>query len=229
MLGPALLTLPSLLFATSLAAVPAAPAPSPSAPPLVDQAAAARPPAVGYQLVDNLAVPALQLLGAEALVVGSAALIDHANNGVAVAALVAAPLAVPLSTCGIGALSRYHDGRCWHAFVGTAAGVASGLVVLATLSAFPSLNPVSRGSDDTQAFTNQMTSLVYTAFIGVPVGTVVAWNLGKHERPAPAAPDDAAGAAAELPAPPVAPLPRALALSGSPAPSLFVPVLSGTF
>src|SRR6185369_16247739 len=149
-------------------------------------------------LFDNLAVPVLQAIGAEAvLAVGLVA----ADQGAGTAIAFATPLAMSLSTCGIGAASRHYRGSCWHSAIGMGVGLASGVLVYGLVQAFPGLNPFPRGADDSQAFVNAMFSLFFTGAIGIPAGSIAAWHIGKEPL---AAGDDVETGASPPPAAPVA-------------------------
>ena len=212
-----------LLLAGTLAVVPAptepvSPAPLVSVPPTRFAPASFNP-------YDDVAVPAFQLIGAEGVVVLSFLAADHAGDWGSALAL-AAPATVSLSTCGIGATSRRYRGSCWHSLAGAVVGLVSGGFVYALLEAWPSLNPWPPNPDDTQTFANGMATLVYVALIGIPVGSVIGWNVGKVAVPEPAIGD--AGAPPPLP-PPAPSLSSSLALRGAAPGRLVVPLLAGRF
>jgi len=149
----------AVMFAATLAATPAP-----------------RPP----NLYDNFAVPTFQLLAAEAMVVGSFLFFDRFENGATYALVLLSPVTVPLTTCLIGSSSLRYRGRCGYAFGGMGLGIVSGFVVLALLEFAPGLNPFSANQDDTQEFVNTIAAVAYVMLVGIPVGSVVGWNLGKQ-------------------------------------------------
>jgi len=152
-------------------------------------------------LFDNVAVPVLQAIGAEAVLAVGLVAADQAGRDSGEAIMLATPLAMSFSTCGIGAASRHYRGSCWHSAIGTAAGLASGVLVYGLVQAFPGLNPFPRGADDSQAFVNAMFSLFFTGAIGIPAGSIAAWHIGKEPL---AAGDDVETGAGPPPAAPVA-------------------------
>ena len=83
-------------FIVMAAGAPVSPA---SVPPVISEDRAPNP-------WDNLAVPVLQAIGAEGIILLSALAVDDLSRPAADVFLVAAPVAVGLSTCGIGAASR---------------------------------------------------------------------------------------------------------------------------
>ena len=210
----------SMLLTGTLAAVPG---PTESvAPPLT-----LTPPNRGStspDLYDNVAVPALQLLAAEGIVAVSLLALDRSDWGGALA--LALPATVPLSTCAIGATSKRHRGSCWHSVAGALVGLASGLVVYAVFEAYPSVNPWSPNPDDTHQFINGMASLAYVALIGIPVGSVAGWNVGKHAVAESAG--DQTGAPPAPPPPALLP-PSPLAFRGGAPMRVVMPLLSMTF
>ena len=182
-------------------------------------------------LFDNLAVPVLQAIGAEAvLVVGFVAADQAAGEAIA----FATPLAMSLSTCGIGAASRHYRGSCWHSMIGMGVGLASGILVYGLVQAFPGLNPFPRGPDDTQAFVNALFSLSFTGVIGIPAGSIAAWHIGK--KPLDAGDDAETGAgpppapvARAVPAAPDDPGARALSLGSDAKLRFYLPVFAARF
>jgi len=217
---------PLLLFLAAetppVAAAPsAAPAPAPMPALAPTPTAGQRPAPTSGDLFDNAAIPAMQVVAAEAVMALALWGIDATRSDtLSTALLLSTAPAVTLSTCGLGALSRHHRGHCWHALLGGALGAASGLLVYGLLEGVPSLNPLEKGSDDTQTFMNEVAAAIWVAAIGLPLGTVIAWNAGKDLLP-----DDA------TPAPPprsaLPPLPRTAGTPGPPA--LILPLLATTF
>lgn len=131
--------------------------------------------------IDDVAIPALQLVASEAII-GLGALAAHqvlSNDAAGFAIVAAIPVAYTLATCGIGRLSVAHRGSCWHAAAGTAIGFASGLLLYALFEVAPAMNPFPRSPDDTQEFVNVMGSAALTFFVLAPVGSVAGWNIGK--------------------------------------------------
>jgi hypothetical protein len=179
------------------------------------------PPHGTPDLFDNVAIPAMQVVAAEAVMALSWRVIDETHsNTLATGVLLSIAPAVTLSTCGLGALSRHHRGHCWHALLGGALGAASGLVVYGILEAVPSLNPLTKGPDDTQSFVNGVAAAIWVAAIGFPLGSVIAWNAGKDllpDDPTPSPPPRSA-----LPT-----LPRTAGTAGPPA--VILPLLATTF
>jgi hypothetical protein len=130
--------------------------------------------------IDDVAIPALQLVAGEAIIgLGALAADRVRSNGAAVAIVAAVPVTYTLATCGIGRLSVAHRGSCWHAAAGTAIGFASGLLLYALFQAAPATNPFPRNPDDTQEFVNVMGAAALTFVVLAPVGSIAAWNIGK--------------------------------------------------
>jgi hypothetical protein len=211
-----------LILTEIVSAVPAPTSGGPAVTSVLD-APAPRSSVASPNPYDNALVPAFQLIGAEAIVALSFVAADKTGDwGTALA--LATPATVSLSTCGIGAMSRHYRGSCWHSLAGAGLGILSGATLYLLFEAIPSLNPLSPGQDDTQAFVNQIATLIYVAVIGIPVGSVVGWNVGKV-----ALPDSTVGdALPQLPPPAALPL-SSLTFRGEPAGRLIVPLLAGTF
>jgi hypothetical protein len=131
--------------------------------------------------IDDVAIPALQVVASEAIIgLGALAASRVDSNDAASLAIAAAiPVAYTLATCGIGRLSVAHRGSCWHAAAGTALGFASGLLVYALFEAAPATNPFKPNPDDTQEFMNVMGAAALTYVVLAPVGAAVGWNIGK--------------------------------------------------
>jgi hypothetical protein len=139
------------------------------------------PPGRSSRAIDDVAIPAVQLIASEAIVgIGVLAANQvHANDAASLAIVAAVPVAYTLATCGIGRLSVAHRGSCWHAATGTVVGFASGLLLYALFDAAPGTNPFPRNPDDTQEFVNGMGAAILTFVVLAPVGSVVGWNAGK--------------------------------------------------
>ncbi len=189
MVTAALPLLLSALLATATAPAPAL-LPAPLPPPA--------PASPALNLYDNFAIPTFQMVVAEGMVIGSFVLFDKVENGATLALVLLSPLTVPIATCLIGSTSLRYRGRCGYSFAGMALGIVSGVVVLALLEGIPALNPFHPGYDDTQEFVNTVAAAAYVMFVGIPVGSVLGWNLGKQRL-------DAAGAPPPPPPPPPPP------------------------